>query len=39
MHLPLDSNQTQIGIAYPSVPYRHADYFQAWARSACSAAG
>ena len=29
-HLPYDSNQTQIGIAYSSVPYRHRDYFQAW---------
>lgn len=29
-HLPYDSNQTQIAIAYPSVPYRHPDYFQAW---------
>ena len=29
-HLPYDSNQTQIGIAYPSVPYRHPEYFQAW---------
>ena len=29
-HLPFDSNQTHIGIAYPSVPYRHPDYFQAW---------
>jgi len=29
-HLPYDSNQTHIGIAYPSVPYRHPDYFQAW---------
>ncbi len=29
-HLGYDSNQTQIGIAYPSVPYRHPDYFQAW---------
>lgn len=29
-HLPYDSSQTQIGIAYPSVPYRHPDYFQAW---------
>jgi predicted Zn-dependent peptidase len=28
-HLPFDSQQTQIGIAYPSVPYRHPDYFQA----------
>ncbi len=30
VHIPHESNQTQIGIAYPSVPYRHADYFQAW---------
>jgi len=29
-HLAHDSNQTQIGIAYSSVPYRHPDYFQAW---------
>jgi len=28
-HLTQESNQTQIGIAYPSVPYRHPDYFQA----------
>jgi predicted Zn-dependent peptidase len=28
-HLHHESNQTQIGIAYPSVPYRHPDYFQA----------
>ena len=25
-----ESNQTQIGIAFDSVPYRHPDYFQAW---------
>jgi predicted Zn-dependent peptidase len=30
IHLPYDANQTHIGIAYPSVPYRHPDYFQAW---------
>jgi predicted Zn-dependent peptidase len=30
VHLPYDSHQTQIGIAYPSVPYRDPDYFQAW---------
>jgi len=30
-HLNHDSNQTQIGIAYESIPYRHPDYFQAWA--------
>ncbi|HEY4759436.1 MAG TPA: pitrilysin family protein, partial [Thermoguttaceae bacterium] len=29
-HLPFESNQTQIGIAYSSVPYSHPDYFQAW---------
>jgi predicted Zn-dependent peptidase len=29
-HLPHDSQQTQIGVAYASVPYRHPDYFQAW---------
>ena len=28
-HLHHDSNQTQIGIAYDSVPYRHPDYYQA----------
>jgi len=30
VHLPYDSSQAHIGIAYPSVPYRHPDYFQAW---------
>jgi predicted Zn-dependent peptidase len=29
-HLPFDANQTQIGIAYDSVPYRDPDYYQAW---------
>ena len=29
-HLDHESNQTQIGISYPSVPYRDADYFRAW---------
>lgn len=29
-HLSHDSQQTHIGIAYNSVPYRHPDYFQAW---------
>jgi predicted Zn-dependent peptidase len=29
-HLPYDSTQTQIGIAYPSAAYRDPDYFQAW---------
>ena len=31
-HLPYDSQQTHIGVAYASVPYRHPDYFQAWGR-------
>lgn len=29
-HLHHESNQTQIGIAYKSVPYKDPDYFQAW---------
>lgn len=29
-HLANDSNQTQIAIAYESLPYRHPDYFRAW---------
>ncbi|MCX7427204.1 MAG: insulinase family protein, partial [Planctomycetia bacterium] len=29
-HLDHDSQQTQIGIAYPSVPYRDDEYFEAW---------
>lgn len=28
-HIKHDSNQTHIGVAYPSVPYSHADYYQA----------
>ena len=28
-HLPHESSQTHIGIAFPSVPYSHPDYFQA----------
>jgi predicted Zn-dependent peptidase len=28
-HVAHESNQTQIGIAYESVPYRHPDYFRA----------
>lgn len=30
-HLPLESTQTQIGVAYPAVPYRDPDYYAAWA--------
>jgi predicted Zn-dependent peptidase len=29
-HLAFDSNQTQIGVAYTSAPYRHPDYYRAW---------
>jgi predicted Zn-dependent peptidase len=29
-HVQHDSSQTQIGVAYESVPYRDDDYFQAW---------
>ncbi len=29
-HIQHESNQTQIGIAFQSLPYRHPDYFQAW---------
>ena len=28
-HIDQESNQTQIGIVFPSVPYSHPDYFQA----------
>ena len=28
-HLPGNSAQTHLGVAYPSVPYSHADFFQA----------
>jgi len=30
-HLYHDSVQTHIGLAYPSVPYAHPDYYAAWA--------
>ncbi|MBX7166887.1 MAG: insulinase family protein [Pirellulales bacterium] len=30
VHIDHETNQTQIGVAYPSVPYRHPDYFEAW---------
>lgn len=29
-HVPYDSSQAHVGIAYPSTPYSHDDYFQAW---------
>lgn len=30
VHLPHDSYQTHIGVAFESVPYGHPDYFNAW---------
>lgn len=30
-HVPFSSSQSHLGIAYPTIPYRHPDYFQAWA--------
>ena len=30
-HIPHESTQTHIAIAYPTVPYRHAEYYHAWA--------
>lgn len=30
-HIAFESTQSHVGIAYPSIPYRHPDYFQAWA--------
>jgi len=29
-HITHEMSQTQIGIAWPCLPYRHPDYFQAW---------
>jgi len=29
-HLRYDSQQTQVGVAWPSVPYRDPEYFRAW---------
>jgi predicted Zn-dependent peptidase len=29
-HIEHESNQTQIGIGFDSLPYRHPDYFQSW---------
>jgi predicted Zn-dependent peptidase len=30
-YIPFQSNQSHVGIAYPTIPYKHPDYFQAWA--------
>ena len=38
-HLHHESNQTQVGISYESVPYRHPDYFQALGRGGRAVGG
>lgn len=38
-HLTNDTGQCHIGIAYESVPYRHDDYFQAWAANGVLSGG
>lgn len=30
IHLPAASSQTHLALAYPAVPYGHADYYSAW---------
>ena len=30
-HIPFQSNQSHVGVAYTTIPYKHPDYFQAWA--------
>ena len=30
-HIMFESSQSHVGIAYPTIPYKHPDYFQAWA--------
>lgn len=30
-HIPFQSQQSHVGVAYPTIPYKHPDYFQAWA--------
>jgi predicted Zn-dependent peptidase len=30
-YIAFESNQSHVGIAYPTIPYKHPDYFQAWA--------
>ncbi|MGL4512912.1 MAG: M16 family metallopeptidase [Lacipirellulaceae bacterium] len=29
-HVPYDSSQSHLGVAFASTPYKHPDYFQAW---------
>jgi predicted Zn-dependent peptidase len=30
-HMPYESNQSHVGLAFPSIPYRDPKYFEAWA--------
>jgi predicted Zn-dependent peptidase len=30
-HVPFESGQSHLGVAFPTIPYKHPDYFQAWA--------
>jgi predicted Zn-dependent peptidase len=30
-HIPFESGQSHVGVAFPTIPYKHPDYFQAWA--------
>jgi len=30
-YIPFESGQSHVGVAYPTIPYKHPDYFQAWA--------
>jgi predicted Zn-dependent peptidase len=30
-YVPFESGQSHIGVAYPTIPYKHPEYFQAWA--------
>ena len=30
-YIPFESGQSHVGVSYPTIPYRHPDYFQAWA--------
>ena len=30
-HIAFQSSQSHVGIGYPTIPYKHPDYFQAWA--------
>lgn len=38
-HLPYDSSQSHIGIAFASTPYSHPDYFQAWGANGVLSSG